>query len=399
MEVEAELLRVTDEKREKTISNLRRFIQTPSVAPPGDEGKLAPIIAETMENIGMRVHVKEVYPDRPNVIGILGDKEKPTLLLDGHMDVVPPGSGWTLDPFSGEIRNDKIYGRGASDMKGGLASMLAAAEALVEADVKLNGRFVLAAVSDEEVLAGGTWKMVSEGFRAEMAIIGEPTNLGICTAHKGTLGVYISTKGKSAHGSRPQEGINAIVKMSKIICELETFGAGLNQRKHPQLGNPTLSINLIKGGAKENIVPDSCEIYLDIRTIPGETEESWISEIETFLKELEKRDPQLETSVTRQKYPFKCLPLQTPAEEEVVQIMKYAVRRALRREPFLTAFDGFTDGSLLSNYAQTPTVVFGPGKISQAHTADEYVEIEQVISAAKVYALAAFKALSGKNKS
>jgi len=393
MDNEAEIIRTIDKNQDRIIDNLQRFIQVPSIVPPGEEGKLAPVIAEVMRNIGLRVDVEEVLPNRPNVIGVLGDSEKPTLLFNGHMDVVPAGNGWTIDPFSGEIHNGKIYGRGAADMKGGLVSMIAAAEALVETNVSLNGRLVLAAVSDEEDISRGTMKMIDQGFTADMAVVGEPTNLGICVAHKGCVMLDIVAKGKSAHASTPQEGVNAIVIMSRILRELEKLSARISERKHSLLGCPTLSVDLIRGGVKDNMVPDLCELYVDIYSIPGETDESWISEIESLIEDLKKSDQQLEATV-RRRFGISWLPLLTSPKENVVQILTYAFRKALGKEPYIMGFSGCSDGSFLSNIAKIPTLLFGPGHINQAHAVDEYVEVEQVVSAAKVYALVAAKALS-----
>ena len=393
MDNETEIIRTIDKNQDSIIDNLQRFIQAPSIVPPGEEGKLASIIVEVMKDIGLRVDVEEVLPNRPNVIGVLGDSEKPTLLFNGHMDVVPAGNGWTIDPFSGEIHNGKIYGRGAADMKGGLVSMIAAAEALVETNVSLNGRLVLAAVSDEEDISRGTMKMIDQGFAADMAVVGEPTNLGICVAHKGCVMLDIVAKGKSAHASTPQEGVNAIVKTSIILRELEKLSARISERKHSLLGCPTLSVDLIRGGVKDNMVPDLCELYVDIYSIPGETDESWISEIESLIEDLKKSDQQLEATV-RRRFGISWLPLLTSPKENVVQILTYAFRKVLGKEPYIMGFSGCSDGSFLSNIAKIPTLLFGPGHINQAHAVDEYVEVEQVVSAAKVYALVAAKALS-----
>ncbi|MEM2936856.1 MAG: M20 family metallopeptidase, partial [Candidatus Bathyarchaeia archaeon] len=337
------------------------------------------------------MEIEEALPSRPSVIGSLERGRGPSLLWNGHMDVVPPGSRWTVDPFSGEVRNGKIYGRGAADMKGALVAMLMAAKALTDSGAKLRGKLLLTAVSDEEALATGTRNLIEKGYASDMAIVGEPSNLEICVSHKGGFGTYLATKGRTAHASRPEEGVNAITKMMKIVLALENFKVNLSKKEHPLLGHPTLSINLIEGGIKENMVPDLCKIYIDRRSIPGETQESWLRELNGVLDPLREGDKELEVNVSF-RYPFACLPMETPINEKIVLILKNVVRRVLGREAVISGFGAFSDASFLRNDAKIPTVIFGPGRLSQAHAPDEYVEIEQLMAATKIYALTTLEA-------
>ena len=409
MVFERKVLAYIESIRDDIINTLRNFIRIPTVNPPGEEDKLVPTVSELLRKMGLDVEVKEVFPNRHNVIGYLERGEGPRIILNGHMDVVPPGENWTVDPFSATIKNGKLYGRGASDMKSGLVAMIMAVKSIIETEADVKGSIVITAVVDEEVHAAGTRKLVEEGISGDMAIVGEPTNLGICIAHKGGAGIYITTKGRIAHASVPEEGVNAILGMAKVINALDKYyNKNLKRKSHRLLGHPTLAVTLIRGGLKHNIIPDKCEIYVDRRTIPGERTQDVIKEIQEIIDEVKKRYAEIDAQISaipvgpesedemkeleKQKIkvpPHK--PMEVSPESEIVTILKEAIQQITGKEPQIKGMPGWTDAALLTNMSKIPTVVFGPGDILQAHSNEEWVAIEELIQATKVYIYTALR--------
>jgi acetylornithine deacetylase/succinyl-diaminopimelate desuccinylase family protein len=383
-------------KMEKVIALTRELIKIPSENPPGNERAVAEFIAEKLSNIGFSVMSYDYKPRRPNVVGLLpGLEKKPILMFNGHTDTVPVGekSLWTADPFGAEIRNGKIYGRGASDMKAALAAMISAAEAIVKAGVKLNGTLIISCVADEEVTGFGTKSLIDRGYRANFAVIGEPTELKVQIAHKGVLRVRITTKGKAAHASVPHKGINAIYKMSKACLALEKISSQLMTKRHSLLGSPTITVSTIKGGLAMNVVPDRCEITIDRRLIPGENPENVKFEIDELLSSLKKDDPQFQVE---SEIIHILEPSETSADELIVRVAREAVAQITGKDPGATGFPATCDMRFLVNQAKIPTIILGPGSLRQAHVVDEYVECQQVFDAAKIFALIILKLLCAR---
>ncbi|MCD6503956.1 M20 family metallopeptidase [Candidatus Bathyarchaeota archaeon] len=372
----------------------RRLVRIPSENPPGGEGEIAEFIAEKLKDLGLTVRVYEFKPGRPSVVGLLsGVKEKPTLMFNGHIDTVPVGDKdlWSVDPFEGVLRDGRIYGRGAADMKGALAAMIASVKAIVESEVRLRGRVILTFVADEEVTGYGTRDLIRRGYRADFAIVGEPNELNVQTAHKGVLWLKVVTRGKAAHASVPHQGVNAIYRMADICLALEKMNSLLAGRKHSLLGSPTINVGTIKGGIKTNIVPDYCEITIDRRLIPGEKPIDVKQEIEETLESLGGKTSKLQ-------FELEVLnladPSETPQDELIVQVARKAVKEVIGRDPGVTGFTATCDMRFLVNEAGIPTIILGPGSLRQAHVIDEYVEVEQVINAAKIYTSIILKTLS-----
>lgn len=380
-------------KMDEVIALTRQLIKIPSENPPGEEEAVSEFIAEKLKSIGLTVRFHEYKPNRPNVVGLLqGGKGKPILMFNGHTDTVPTGdkSLWTTDPFSADIRDGKIYGRGAADMKGALAAMISAAQAVVESSVKLKGTLIFSFVADEEVTGFGTKNLIDRGYRADFAVVGEPTELKVQTAHKGVVGLKIKTKGRAAHASMPNEGVNAIYGMSKICLALKEKQYGLMTKKHHLLGSPTINVGTIRGGLKTNMVPDHCEITVDRRLLPGESPENVKFEIDMLLDELKEHNPLLrvESEIINV-----AEPSETHAHERVVKIAREAVKEIMKEDPGITGFIATCDMRFLVNQARIPTIILGPGNLRQAHTVDEYIETRQVLNGAKIYALIALKLL------
>ena len=379
---------------DEIIELTRQLIRIPSENPPGGEGEIAEFIAEKLKDLGLTVRVYEFKPGRPSVVGLLsGVKEKPTLMFNGHMDTVPVGDKdlWSVEPFEGVLRDGRIYGRGAADMKGALAAMIASVKAIVESEVNLRGRLILTFVADEEVTGYGTRDLIRRGYRADFAIVGEPNELNVQTAHKGLLWLKVVIRGKAAHASIPHQGVNAIYRMADFCLALEKMNSPLAEKKHTLLGPPTINVGTIKGGIKTNIVPDYCEVTIDRRLIPGEKPIDVKREIEETLESLGGKTSKLQTQVEVINV---AEPSETPQDELIVQVARKAVREVIGRDPGVTGFTATCDMRFLVNEAGIPTIILGPGSLRQAHVIDEYVEAEQVINAAKIYTSIILKTLS-----
>jgi len=339
--------------------------------------------------LGVETTTTEIRPGRFNVLAHYGPPER-HLILNSHMDTVPPGdgAGWSTPPLEPVVQKGRLYGRGACDAKGSLAAMAAAFEALVRSGIPLRGRLTLMAVAYEETGALGTIteaERLSDGQTA--AIIGEPTGLELHLAHKGVLRLGITAWGRAAHASVPQEGVNAISGMARVIEALDAWGADIARRYHPLVGHPSLVVTTIQGGVAPNVIPEQCQIVIDRRLIPGEDLEEARQEIEALLQELQGANPALRIeSEVRGAFPSS----QTVADDPFVAALRQAGQEALGRELGIGGFLACCD---MWPFRQRgiPAVIFGPGELAQAHTADEWVELAQVEAAARFYALAALR--------
>jgi succinyl-diaminopimelate desuccinylase len=360
---------------------------------PNVETAVAKYISSFLKAEAIDSEIKEIFDGRSNVYGsLLGQKTGPTLLFCGHIDTVPPNN-MEIEPFNAYIEDGKIYGRGAADMKGGVAAMLLAMAAIKRAGVKLKGAIKFAGVVGEESpnTSEGARALVAEGKVADMAIVGEATNLDIAAAHKGMEWLKVEVKGKAAHGSVPDKGVNAIVKAAQIIQAIEEkVVPELKKRKHPLVGSPTINIGRIEGGVLNNIVPDSCWFSLDRRWVPGETLEGVMGEIQDIIDELKKQDSELEAKLIEQPETIGRGPMEIDPAHSLVQVVSKAATQVLGREPEVKGVVYWTDGAHLSK-AGIPTIVFGPGDIAQAHAAVEYIDIKQLYKAAQIYALTALE--------
>jgi acetylornithine deacetylase/succinyl-diaminopimelate desuccinylase family protein len=374
---------------------LRNLIKIPSLNPPGAETPVADYIAEWSRKHGLRAELREAAPGRSNVIVTLDSKsgrhDGPTLLFNGHMDVVQVGQGWTFDPFGGEVEGDLMYGRGACDMKAGLAAMLVSAKAVVDSGVKLTGRLLITCVVDEEGPGVGTQQVLKDGITADYAIIGEPTSLTVVIASKGDVTFEVKTLGKAAHSSRPEEGVNAITKMRRIMETIDKYSKKVGAKTHPILGHPTVSIDMIEGGVSPWIIPESCRIVVDRRMIPGETFDQVKDELATLVKELQEQDKEMKLEVS---YIETDEPAEISRKERIVQTTVDIATTMLGRTAEVGGISGTTDARFIVNHAKIPAVIFGPGSLSQAHKPNEYVSINETYLAAKIYAGVAVRLLA-----
>ena len=358
----------------KTEKLLRELIALPSVNPAflpaqdprAGEQRVADFLAATAAQAGLDVEFQPVAAGRSNLLARLSPRGKvrQRLLLAPHMDTVNAADG----QFVPVKRGGRLHGRGACDTKGSVAAMLTALCELAEAGQRpADTEIVFAALVDEEHGQAGSRALVAGGLRASLAIVGEPTCLQVVSAHKGTLWMKLETRGKSAHGSWPELGRNAVHEMARVVDLLETtYARELRRRRHPLLGCATVSVGAIRGGTQPNIVPDRCTILIDRRTLPGETEAGVRRELDAVL-----RRKNLAVAYVHDKLPH-CPPLETDPRLPLVGRFLNSVgqRKA-------TGVRYFCDASVLG-HGGIPSVVFGPGDIAQAHTADEWISLSSL---------------------
>jgi succinyl-diaminopimelate desuccinylase len=387
--------RMTHRGEFRTVSKLRKgrttitqqllceLIAIPSVNPaflPDDtertgEKHVAEFLGSFCSAAGLEVESREVLPDRPNLLARLGPERevRHRVVLAPHLDTVGRPGEWA-DIFNPEQKHGRVYGRGACDTKGSVAAMVGALRRVaISGERPAHTEILFAGLIDEENAQAGSRALVAGGLEADLAIVGEPTRLLAVTAHKGDVWLRLETKGKAAHGARPELGKNAVHEMSRIVDLIETEYAGqLRKRRHPVLGRPTVNVGSIGGGTQPNIVPASCFITLDRRTLPGETELGVRKEISGLLSK-----HKLKARMTSaRKGP--CPPLDTDVGMPMVrQFMLAAEQRQVAGADF------FCDAAVLAQ-GGIPSLVFGPGDIAQAHTAREWISVRSLEQASEV---------------
>ena len=361
---------------------LQDLVRIPSVNPHGDpgtdpantgEGRLAEYLAEFFRKLALDVEFHEVEPGRPTVIGKFASRGgKRSLALGPHTDTVSV-AGMTIDPFGGEIRDGRLWGRGATDTKGPMASLLAALANAVRSKTFREGDLdvYFTALMGEESGNDGVRDLMQRGFRVDFAIAGEPTDCQVVTAHKGALWFKLHTRGQSVHGSMPERGVSAIGKMAPVVAHiLGPYTEQLRQQPDAVLGAPTVNIGVIEGGSQTNIVPNHCLIELDRRTVPGEDHRQIMADLVATFPELG-----LESELVRD-----CPSLDTDPANPYVRELAAATGlgdRACAGAPW------FCDAGIFSQFG-VPAVAFGPGSVAQAHTADEFIDLAEVYRGARI---------------
>ncbi|MEM3714445.1 MAG: M20 family metallopeptidase, partial [Nitrososphaeria archaeon] len=292
---------------------------------------------------------------------------------------------WSVDPLGGIVKDDRLYGGGSADMKGSIAAFTYALKRLIDLNIELEGNIIVILTSNEEITGLGTKKVLEKGFYADAAIVGEPSCLEVNIAHKGVARWRLITYGKSTHASTPEYGINAIYKMAKAINRLEQLAERYShyEKKHPILGYPTLNVGVIKGGTKDNIVPDFCEITIDRRLLPGEKSYEVEEEIKAEMTKIQFEDPHF-------KYDLKMYhsheAAETSSKHPFVQLAKNTVYDILGKESTVEGFVATTEMSHLVE-AGIPSIILGCGDIKVAHTINEYVPLQQLVDATKIYTI------------
>lgn len=372
-----------------------RLIQIPTENPPGNEKKAFLFLKPILARMGFQVRTYISPKGRSNIIAERRwGKGGRSLIFNGHLDVVPAGdpSKWKYPPSGGKLSQGRVYGRGASDMKGGVASFIHAISMIDRSNIPLNqGSLALHLVSDEESHGHqGMGFLARKGLiKGDAVLVGEPTNLDLIIAQKGALWFRIATFGKSAHGSRPGQGVNAIEKMMTLIGRLNSIPL---LKEHPLLGKPTINIGKIQGGIKVNVVPDRCEIEVDRRLLPDEKREEVLKEIRAAIGSVQADAPLFKYQIEEIDY---AEPSEIDPEEEIVRIGLEAGKEVMGEKPRVRGFSGFTDARFYINQFHIPTLIFGPGGTDQSHTTDESVEVDNLIQAARIYARIIVKFFAG----
>jgi acetylornithine deacetylase len=361
---------------------LADLVAIPSMNPMGrdrtgsmyGEAALADYVATFLRKNRIDVEVYDVHPGRPNVVARVTVGAPTTVLLEAHLDTVH-ADNMSIDPFRPDMRGGRLYGRGSCDTKGSLAAFLAAVTGLLAGGTQPAVNLVLLAVADEEYRFTGAQAAVARGLTADWGIAGEPTQLRIVRAHKGVTRWKIVTRGVAAHSAYPERGRNAINAMGRVLVHLEEYAGSLSDRTpHPDLGKPTLSVGVIEGGQAVNIVPDRCWIEVDRRTLPGEDRAAVLAPVAALLRGIPDaaiEEPHIEVpgmEVAASAPPVVALSrsLQAITGAAVIETAHYA-----------------TDAGVYNRHG-IPTVVFGPGDIALAHTADESIGLGELETAVRV---------------
>lgn len=375
-------------REDRVVKLLQKLIQIETTNPPGNELDLASWLADYFAQAGVEADVLEYEGKHANlVLRLRGNGKRPALIFNAHMDTVPAGeTPWRFPPFSGTLHDGKIYGRGAADMKGGLAAMTEAAVILAQSGVSLGGDLIIAFTYDETYGLRGAKQLLEDGYLdgAGAIVISEPTSLDVFIAEKGALWLKCRVEGKIAHSSMPQLGQNAIWGMARFLHRIEK-SLTLRADPHPLLSEPTVTVGTIRGGVAVNVVPDLCEATLDIRLLPGMDFKTVVQNVQDL------GENQVEVEVLDWKKP-----VQSDPKAEIVSLSLRAVEEVtgLPRKPKGVSY--YTDGSVIANRLQIPMVIIGPGDTGMSHQPNEYVEVSRLVQAVKIYLLIAIRYLEVK---
>lgn len=343
--------------------------------PPGDERPVVEPLRAVLRELGAEVEVVEPEPGRPSVLARIGSGDGPTLLVNGHVDVVPVvESEWSVPPFAGQVRDGLLYGRGACDMKGGIAAALEGVRACRDAGVVPPSSLVFHLVADEETGSRvGTEALVAAGLvRADAAVVPEPSELRVCVAERGSLLVEIVVRGRAAHGSDPATGHSAVADAARIVSALHLVDFGAPA--HPLLGAPTCNVGTVRGGTAANIVASECRLRVDRRVLPGQTREEALRTLTEAIDTAGDFD-----------YDIEVLAFAEGSELDAGHPFVSEVRKAAGQAPVRGLYLG-TDARFLRNQLGIPAVVYGPGSMTVAHAADEHVSVAELATAARTFA-------------
>lgn len=399
-----------EENRTTIISFLQDLIRIPSIT--GNEGPIQEFIAQELGEMGLDIDVfvppleelrkhpafvepPQDYEGRPNVVGTLkGDGGGKSLLLNGHVDVIPGGdpASWVHGYWSGDVEDGKLYGRGASDMKSGLAAMTMAVKAVVESGIKLKGDVILEYVVDEELTGNGTLACVMKGYEADAGICCESSSMCVQPASIGRMWFEIKVKGKAAGIQRRWEGVNAIDKgylVTQIVAEFEKIRvARLSHPLYPNtLGAIPCMVGAMESGSYHSAFPDSCLLKGSIATLPGEDNAAVKAEFIEFLRDKVAGDPWLRDNPPEVVFTgYFAEPSEIPVNDSIVQTLCKTFTKILGTEPVISGREGAADIRFMNSDNNTPTVIFGPGMTEQMHANNEWVKVENLIRSTKVLA-------------
>lgn len=399
------------ENQTKGIKLLQLLVQENSTR--GKESSAQAIMIEKCRQLGLQLDIWEIdrnelvrhpsfFCDRkdfngnPNVVAVLkGTGDGRSLILNGHIDVVPVGDeqNWKRDPFSGHIEAGKLYGRGSTDMKGGTVALLLAMEAIIQSGIHLKGDVIFQSVIEEESGGAGTLAAVLKGYRADGAIIPEPTNMKIFPKQQGSMWFRIHVKGKSAHGGTRYEGVSAIEKSMMVVQRLAELEKERNQRitdpLYEKIPIPIpINVGKLKSGDWPSSVPDEAVIEGRMGVAPDEMMESAQKEMENCLAQLSKYDSWfLENPPLVEWFGARWLPGNIEEGHPLQKVLSESFRDVKKEDPIIEASPWGTDGGILSNVGNIPVVIFGPGITELAHDANEHIVLEEMLQASEIIAL------------
>jgi acetylornithine deacetylase/succinyl-diaminopimelate desuccinylase len=358
------------------------------------EEAAAQALAAYLGGRGIPAELIEVRPGRPNVLAsVAGPKPGPHLVLCGHLDTVPPNAGSKAEFFSGATREGRMFGRGTVDMKGALAAMAGALVDVRDAGGLASGKVTLAAVVDEEMESLGAEALIRGGLRAEGAVVGEPTSNRVAIGHKGLEWLEVRFRGRAAHGSTPEAGISAIAAAAHFASLVESeLVPAFGRRGDPVLGLPVINLGTIAGGQQPSMVAADCVVQLDRRWVTTESIDQVMGDLEALLAKVRAARPGLATSLLRMPGGMATMlhgPLVIDKGHPLVGAALGAFADLGLAAPPLDVFPAWTDGALLAREAGIPTLVWGPGELALAHSAEESVALDEVLQAARLYAAAA----------
>lgn len=399
------------ENREAGTLFLQKVVQAPSTQ--GNEAGAQEIVAQKLHEMGLEVDVWEpngeelqkhsyFYSPRnnftgsPNVVGVMrGTGGGRSIILNGHIDVVPEGdhNQWDADPYSGKIEDGKMYGRGVTDMKGGNIALLMAMQAIKELGIQLKGDVIFQSVVEEESGGAGTLAAVLKGYKADAALIPEPTNMRIFPKQQGSMWFRVHVKGRSAHGGTRYEGVSAIEKAMKVIEHIHALEAHRNARITDPLYKNTpipipINLGVIQGGNWPSSVPDHVKLEGRMGVAPEETMEHAKQEIQDWLAKMGEIDPWfVEHPPELEWFGARWVPGMIDMEHELMNHLIHQFRQVTGGEPIIEASPWGTDGGLLTQVGETPSIVFGPGVTEMAHFPNEYIVLDKVFETAEIVAL------------
>lgn len=379
----------------------RRLVAIPSYGPEhGWERGVGRALGEFLTREGFTVTRQRVAESRENVLAVLPgapapgsarrDGHRPLLLLNGHLDTVPPSGSMRYGPFAAEVHDGRLWGRGAVDMKGSVAAMTVAFAALRRAGFRPSRPVMLAAVIGEETGGAGTAALGTGGPPGDMAVVGEPSAFTIIPAHRGVYRCDVVVHGRAAHGSTPELGVNAIERAARLITAFrDRLPEMWKDQRHPILGGPSVNVGTIRGGVAANVVPDRCEFTFSKRWVPGDSPQGIRADLEQVIADNVGRG-QAEVVGDDAFDTIPRPPLDVPLEHPLVRALGEAVEAVTGHPAAIGRFQAFTDAAVLQA-AGTPAVVFGPGDLALAHTDEEHIAVDALRTAARIYARLALR--------
>ena len=365
----------------RLVGLLERLVAVDTQNPPGREAEAAALLAAELDGLGFATEVRSLAEGRANVVARLDNGVGPCFAFNSHMDTVPVGAGWTSDPLRLTERDRRLFARGACDAKGSITAMVEAGRLLAARRDTWCGTLLLAFVADEEIDGGGSRVLVKQEPRADLVVVGEPTNNAVFAAHKGCLRPLIRTNGKAAHSGRPELGVNAILAAGHLMTLFDERDRELRTQTHPLVGHASLSVTRIVGGIADNVVPDACEMVLDRRLLPGETLDAALDELHALLTRAKREHGvQAELAAVR----TAAGPTETAVDDPLVRA---AVAISRGHGVTFPQPGGLTGGCDLVHYRDAGAVgiVLGPGSLDVAHQPDEYVPTDDLVRAAMIY--------------